>query len=120
MLVSTRCVELHLRLDGLCHAPATDVGLVHHADDGVGELSFCGRELRHLVVRRVAVAQAFDSFSQLGDHEHDHLAVVALGAGFPETLVLGVLVAVSIFMLVKRIKARKAAKALTAPAEDQE
>ena len=33
---------------------------------------------------------------------------------------LGVLVAVSIFMLVKRIKARKAAKALTAPAEDQE
>ena len=35
-------------------------------------------------------------------------------------VVLGVLVAVSIFMLVKRIKARKAAKALTAPAEDQE
>ena len=35
-------------------------------------------------------------------------------------MVLGVLVAVSIFMLVKRIKARKAAKALTAPAEDQE
>ena len=35
-------------------------------------------------------------------------------------VVLGILVAVSIFMLVKRIKARKAAKALTAPAEDQE
>ena len=35
-------------------------------------------------------------------------------------VVLGVLVAGSLFMLIKRIKARKAAKALTAPAEDQE
>ena len=76
------------------------------------------REATHRILYTVANSNAMNGFTAdtkiVGVTPWWKTALICVD------VVLGVLVAVSIFMLVKRIKARKAAKALTAPAEDQE
>ena len=76
------------------------------------------REATHRILYTVANSNAMNGFTAdtkiVGVTPWWKTALICVD------VVLGVLVAGSIFMLVKRIKARKAAKALTAPAEDQE
>ena len=76
------------------------------------------REATHRILYTVANSNAMNGFTAdtkiVGVTPWWKTALICVD------VVLGILVAVSIFMLVKRIKARKAAKALTAPAEDQE